>query len=205
MKRLFDFTLSLIGILGFSPMIILVAFFIKIEDFGPVFYMAKRVGLFGVTFTMYKFRTMIVNAEKFGPSSTSSDDKRITKTGRILRRLKLDEIPQLFNVLLGDMSIVGPRPEIKKFTDMFTEEEKAILSVKPGITDWASIWNSSEGEILDGTADPDKAYLEIIRPEKIRLQLLYVKKNNFFIDLKIIFLTIQKLIFKNILFITKCF
>lgn len=197
MKRLLDFSLSLIGLILFSPIILIITLFITFEDFGPILYKACRIGLDGKLFTMYKFRTMIVNAEKLGPSSTSSDDSRITKTGKNLRRFKLDEIPQLFNVLIGNMSIVGPRPEIKRFTDMFNDEEKAILSVKPGITDWASIWNSNEGEILEGAADPDKAYLELIRPEKIRLQLLYVKNNNFFIDLKIIFLTIRKLIFRK--------
>jgi len=197
MKRLMDIAISFVGLILLFPLILVIALFIKLEDYGSVFYQANRVGLYGEIFTMYKFRTMVVNAEKLGPSSTSSDDRRITKTGKKLRRFKLDEIPQLFNVILGNMSIVGPRPEIQKFTDMFNEEEKAILSVKPGITDWASIWNSNEGEILQGAADPDKAYLEMIRPEKIRLQLLYVKNNNFFIDLKIIFLTIRKLIFRN--------
>jgi len=197
MKRLMDIAISFVGLILLFPLILVIALFIKLEDYGSVFYQANRVGLYGEIFTMYKFRTMVVNAEKLGPSSTSSDDRRITKTGKKLRRFKLDEIPQLFNVILGNMSIVGPRPEIQKFTDMFNEEEKAILSVKPGITDWASIWNSNEGEILVGATDPDKAYFELIRPEKIRLQLLYVKNNNFFIDLKIIFLTIRKLIFRN--------
>jgi len=197
MKRIFDLFIGLIGLLLFSPVILVTSIVIKLEDKGKILYRANRIGLFGESFIMFKFRTMVENAEDLGPSSASSDDKRITKTGRILRKYKIDEILQLFNVILGDMSIVGPRPEIKKFTDMFNEEEKAILSVKPGITDWASIWNSNEGEILQGAADPDKAYLEMIRPEKIRLQLLYVKNNNFFIDLKIIFLTILKLIFKT--------
>jgi lipopolysaccharide/colanic/teichoic acid biosynthesis glycosyltransferase len=195
MKRVLDIILSLSGLILFSPIIIMVVLFIKFEDSGPVFYRAKRVGLSGNLFTMFKFRTMVVDAEKSGPSSTSSDDIRITKTGRFLRKFKIDEIPQLLNVLFGNMSIVGPRPEIKVFTDLFTEEEKAILSVKPGITDWASIWNSDEGMILKGAADPDKTYLEVIRPEKIRLQLHYVKNHNFLIDLEIIFLTIRKILF----------
>jgi lipopolysaccharide/colanic/teichoic acid biosynthesis glycosyltransferase len=140
---------------------------------------------------------MVVDAESIGPTSTSADDRRITQTGRYLRKFKIDEIPQLLNVLLGNMSVVGPRPEIRRFTDMFTQEEKAILSVKPGITDWASIWNSNEGQILAGAEDPDRVYMELIRPEKIRMQLLYVKNCNFFIDLKIIFLTMRKIIFGN--------
>jgi len=194
-KRVFDIFFSFFGLVVLSPIIIASAIAIKLEDEGPILYKAPRVGLSGISFIMYKFRTMVMNAENIGPSSTSSNDIRITKTGRFLRKVKIDEIPQLLNVLTGNMSIVGPRPEIKRFTDLFTEEEKAILNVKPGITDWASIWNSNEGLILQGAADPDKAYMELIRPEKIRLQLLYIKNHNFFIDLKIIFLTIRKIVF----------
>lgn len=197
MKRLFDIFISLSGLLILSPIFLIFALAILIEDGGPVFYKPKRVGRFGYLFTMYKFRTMIVNAEFVGPASTSSDDNRITKTGKFLRNHKIDELPQLINVLFGDMSVVGPRPEIKKFTDMFSSNEQKILSVKPGITDWASIWNSDEGQILNGSLDPDKTYLELIRPDKIRLQLEYVENHNFFIDLKIIFLTIRKVAFKK--------
>jgi len=133
---------------------------------------------------------MVVNAEKMGASSTTSSDPRITPVGKFIRKYKFDEIPQLFNVLKGDMSFVGPRPEIKYFTNMYTDEEKAILTVKPGITDWASIWNSDEEKILEGSEDPDKAYMELIRPEKIRFQLKYVRQKSFFTDLKIILLTL---------------
>lgn len=195
MKRLFDIIFSFIGLTLLSPLIIVIAAAVKLEDGGTVFYLAERIGLSGVAFKMYKFRTMVADADKSGPSSTSNSDSRITRTGRFLRKYKLDEIPQLINVLTGQMSFVGPRPEIKKFTDLFTEDERKILSVKPGITDWASIWNSDEGQLLEGAADPDKAYFELIRPEKIRLQLLYVKNNNFFIDLKIIFLTVKRILF----------
>ena len=195
MKRLLDILLSISGLLLLSPVILAVSLAIRLEDKGPVLYRAKRVGLFGEPFIMYKFRTMVINAENIGPSSTSSDDGRITNTGRFLRRLKIDEIPQLLNVLIGNMSIVGPRPEIKRFTDMFTGDEKTILTVKPGITDWASIWNSNEGKMLEGADDPDMMYMKLIRPEKIRLQLKYVKNHNFFIDLQIIFFTIRKIIF----------
>jgi len=197
MKRIFDLIVSIIGLLLLSPIIIAVAVIIKLEDRGPILFRANRVGLNGSQFIMYKFRTMIVGAERIGPTSTSSDDARITTTGKFLRKYKLDEIPQLVNVLKGDMSIVGPRPEVKKFTDIYTDYEKKILLVKPGITDWASIWNSNEGKILEGAEDADKAYMELIRPEKIRLQLEYVNKHNFLIDLKIIFLTIRKIIFNK--------
>jgi len=197
MKRTFDVVFSFLGLVILSPILLIVSIIIRKEDRGPVIYKSKRTGLSGRTFTMFKFRTMIVDADKAGPGSTSDSDIRITRIGRILRKYKIDEIPQLFNVLTGQMSFVGPRPEIKKFTDLYTDEEKLILSVKPGITDWASIWNSDEGKILDGSLDPDKAYLELIRPEKIRLQLKYVKNHNFFIDLKIIFLTLKKIIIKR--------
>ncbi len=133
---------------------------------------------------------MVVNADKIGGSSTADNDPRITRIGRKLRKYKLDELPQLFNVLLGEMSLVGPRPEVKFFTDMFTEEEKAVLSVRPGITDWASLWNPDEGSILAGAEDPDKAYLELIRPTKLKLQLKYANKRSLITDLKIMFLTL---------------
>jgi lipopolysaccharide/colanic/teichoic acid biosynthesis glycosyltransferase len=167
-----------------------------LTDGGNVLYKAPRTGLNGKPFYMFKFRTMVMNADKIGASSTTLSDPRITKIGKFLRKYKLDELPQLINVLLGDMSIVGPRPDVKTFTDLFTNEEKEILSVKPGITDWASIWNSDEGKILEGSDDPDKTYMEIIWPQKKLLQLKYVKNNNLWIDLKIILLTIRAIFIK---------
>ena len=137
---------------------------------------------------------MVVNAEKLGGPSTADDDPRITKVGKFVRKFKLDELPQLLNVLKGEMSFVGPRPEVQMYVDMFTEEEKAILSVRPGITDWASIWNPDEGAILAGSPDPEKTYMETIRPEKIRLQLKYVRERSFWNDLKIIAQTIIAII-----------
>ena len=133
---------------------------------------------------------MVLNAEKLGGPSTADDDPRITRVGKFIRKFKLDELPQLINVLKGEMSIVGPRPEVQMYVDMFTGEEKAILSVRPGITDWASIWNPDEGAILAGSADPEKTYMEKIRPEKIRLQLKYVRERSFWNDLRIIAQTI---------------
>ena len=133
---------------------------------------------------------MVLNAEKLGGPSTADDDPRITRVGKFVRKFKLDELPQLINVLKGEMSIVGPRPEVQMYVDMFTEEEKAILSVRPGITDWASIWNPDEGAILAGSPDPEKTYMEKIRPEKIRLQLKYVRERSFWNDLRIIAQTI---------------
>ncbi len=196
MKRLFDLIFSLLGLLLLSPFFVVISLIIRLYDNGAVFYKAPRIGRNGKTFKMLKFRSMVLNADKIGPSSTTSSDPRITPIGRFLRKTKLDELPQLINVLKGEMSIVGPRPEVKYFTDMFTEEEKAILSVKPGITDYASIWNSDEGKILEGAEDPDKAYMELIRPEKIRLQLKYVYERSTWVDFKIIFLTLAAIIKK---------
>lgn len=190
MKRIFDICFSLFVLSAVSPFFLLIALIIKLNDFGPVFYKAQRVGLNGKVFRMFKFRTMVVNADKIGASSTTHSDSRITGIGRFLRRTKLDELPQFINVFTGNMSIVGPRPDIKTFTDLFTEEEKTILGIKPGITDWASVWNSDEGKILEGAEDPDKVYMELIWPEKKRLQLKYVRERSFLTDIKIIWLTL---------------
>jgi len=194
MKRLFDFLTSLVGLILFSPLLLIVAFFIKMEDRGPVFYRGRRVGRNGRPFRIFKFRTMVLNADKIGGPSTADDDPRITRTGKFIRKFKLDELPQLINVLIGDMSLVGPRPEVQHYVDMYTEEEKVILSVRPGITDWASIWNPDEGAILAGSPDPEKAYMEKIRPNKLKLQLKYVHEHTFFVDLRILFETIWTVI-----------
>jgi len=190
LKRIFDITFSGTALVLLSPLFFIVAWLIKKEDNGPVFYKGERIGLGGRPFRMYKFRTMVVNADKSGASSTAKDDPRITKIGSFLRKYKLDELPQLINVFRGEMSIVGPRPEVKKFTDLFSQEEKRILSVRPGITDWACIWNSDEGELLAGADDPDKVYMEKIRPTKIRLQLKYVRQHGLVTDLRIIYYTL---------------
>lgn len=196
-KRLFDIFFSLLGLIILSPFLITIAIIIKITSPGPIFYRGVRTGFHDKPFKIFKFRSMIVDAEKTGVSSTSKEDDRITKIGKFMRRFKIDELPQLLNVLHGEMSIVGPRPEVKKFTDMYTGEEKILLNIKPGITDYASIWNSDEGEILKDSKDPDKDYLEKIRPEKIRLQLKYAKEVSLWTDIKIIYLTIRKLILKR--------
>jgi lipopolysaccharide/colanic/teichoic acid biosynthesis glycosyltransferase len=175
----------------------MIAWRIKREDHGPIFYRGERVGLHGRPFRIFKFRTMVVDAERLGASSTSDDDPRITRTGRFLRKYKLDELPQLINVLIGDMSLVGPRPEVEKFTNLYTDDEKVILTIKPGITDWASIWNPDEGVLLAGSKDPDKDYLEKIRPEKIRLQLKYVREQSLLADIKILFMTLKTILMKE--------
>jgi len=140
---------------------------------------------------------MVVEAEKIGGPSTADDDPRITAIGHKLRRLKLDELPQLFNVLKGDMSLVGPRPEVRHYTDMFSKEEKAILNVRPGITDWASLWNPDEGKMLAGSPDPEKTYMEKIRPTKLRLQLKYVREKSLRNDIVIILQTLKTMVSKK--------
>lgn len=197
LKRIFDIIASSIALILLSPLFLYFAIRIKRYDHGPVFYRGERVGLHGQIFHIYKFRSMIVNAEKTGVSSTSKEDSRITPVGHLLRKTKADELPQLINVFTGNMSIVGPRPEVKKFTDMYAGEEKKLLDIRPGITDYASIWNSDEGEILKDSKDPDGDYARLIRPEKIRLQLKYYREMSFFTDVKIIFLTARKIIFKK--------
>ncbi len=196
LKRLFDIVLSSIGLVVFLPLTATIMTLIKKEDGGSVFYRGKRVGFHGKPFRIYKFRTMVVNAEKLGGPSTSNNDPRITKIGQLLRKYKLDELPQFINVLKGEMSFVGPRPEVQHYVEMFTEEEKDILNVRPGITDWASLWNPDEGAILAGSLDPEKAYMEKIRPQKIKLQLKYVREQSFWSDLKIIFLTLKTIMIR---------
>jgi lipopolysaccharide/colanic/teichoic acid biosynthesis glycosyltransferase len=190
MKRVFDIFSAFFGLLILSPVMLAAALLIKVDDHGPVFYRGTRIGMDGKPFRMYKFRTMVVDADRIGGPSTSDDDPRITKIGRFLRKLKLDELPQLINVLTGEMSIVGPRPEVPMYVDMFTEEEKAILTVRPGITDYASIWNPDEGALLKRSEDPEKEDRENIRPKKIALQLKYVRERSFLTDVKIIVQTI---------------
>lgn len=193
MKSIFDFLVATIMVVLFSPVFAAVAVLIKIEDGGPVFYRGARVGKDGGMFRMFKFRTMVVNAEQVGGSSTSDDDPRITRIGRFLRKFKIDELPQLVNILLGEMSFVGPRPQVASDVALYTEEEREILSVLPGITDYASIEFHNEGEILEGHPDPDRGYVELIRPEKIRLQLHYVRTRSFLVDMKILAATASTL------------
>ena len=193
-KRLFDIILASMALLVASPLLIAISAAIKLCSSGPVFYRGIRVGKNGNTFRMFKFRTMVTNADRIGGPSTADDDSRITNVGKFLRKHKLDEIPQFINVLLGDMSIVGPRPEVPAYVGLFTDEEKKILTVRPGISDFASIWNCDEGSVLKGSLDPEKTYLEQIRPEKIRLQLKYVKEQSFLTDIRIIFLTLKAIV-----------
>jgi lipopolysaccharide/colanic/teichoic acid biosynthesis glycosyltransferase len=197
LKRSFDFVVALAALLVVSPILLILALIIKLGSAGPVFYRGARIGRNGVAFRIFKFRTMVIDAEKLGGSATAEDDPRITPIGRYIRRHKLDEFPQFLNVLVGDMSLVGPRPEVQKYVDMYTEEEKAILDPRPGITDWASIWNSNEAAVLEGSADPEKTYEELIRPTKLALQLFYVRNQSLSADVKILFHTFCKLLFED--------
>ena len=193
MKRLFDIVASLIGLVLFSPLLIAVAIWVKLDSPGPVFYRGRRGGIGNKPFGIYKFRSMVMNADKIGGSSTSGEDPRVTKSGRFIRKDKIDELSQLLNVLVGDMSIVGPRPEVLSYTSKYEGELLEILSVRPGITDWASIWNADEGGVLAGAKDPDRAYEILIQPTKLQLQLRYVRERTFWSDIKIIFYTARRI------------
>jgi lipopolysaccharide/colanic/teichoic acid biosynthesis glycosyltransferase len=191
LKRLFDIIFSLTGIIISSPFSIAVSLMIKLDSRGPVFYRAPRAGKFGKPFKIYKFRTMVVNADKLGGPSTSADDPRLTKFGKFLRTHNLDELPQLINILKGEMSFVGPRPEIPSEIDTYSPEtKKVILSVKPGMTDLATLANLHEEEILKGSSNPHQTYREKIKPEKIRLGVEYVRKQSFWLDIKILIKTL---------------
>ncbi|NBT48289.1 MAG: sugar transferase [Actinobacteria bacterium] len=190
MKRIFDLFTSAIGLLVAAPLLIPICFFIWLQDRHSPFYIAERVGKGRRTFRMVKIRSMIVKADQAGVDSTAGDDKRITPLGRLVRKLKLDELSQLWNVLKGDMSVVGPRPNVPREVALYTAEENRLLEIRPGITDLSSIVFADEGDILQGAEDPDLRYHQIIRPWKSRLGLLYVRKAEFFLDLELIFLTV---------------
>jgi lipopolysaccharide/colanic/teichoic acid biosynthesis glycosyltransferase len=189
-KRILDLIISFFGIIFSSPLILFAAVAIFMQDRKSPFYFAPRVGKNGNEFTMFKIRTMVVDADKSGIDSTSGDDLRVTKLGRIIRKIKIDELTQLLNVLKGEMSLVGPRPNVKRDTDIYTNTEKKLLSVKPGITDFASIVFADEGEILSGKENPDIAYNQLIRPGKSELGLFYINNTNIKIDVAIITTTI---------------
>lgn len=188
-KRFLDIVVSLLGILITSPILLVVGILIKLTSKGPVLYRQERIGRNGVTFRILKFRTMVVNADAKGLKITVGGDKRITGVGKVLRKTKLDELPQLFNVLFGQMSLVGPRPEVAEYVELYTEEQRTVLSVRPGITDYASVCFRNENEILAQAEDPQKEYIEHIMPLKLRYNQKYIQEMGIFTDLKIIFLT----------------
>lgn len=189
-KRIFDLFFSILGLILFSPLLLIVSIFIKIDSKGSVFFRQLRVGLGGKQFITYKFRTMFQDAEKKGVRLTSAKDSRITTMGKILRRYKIDELPQLINVLKGEMSFVGPRPELPEYVDLFREDYKMILMVKPGITDLASIKFLDESELMKDADSAEQVYINEILPQKIELYKRYVEKRSLSFDLYLIILTL---------------
>lgn len=192
--RLLDIVLSLLGLLFLLPIFVILAVWIKFDSQGSIFFRQIRVGKDGRDFRIYKFRTMIVNAEKMGIITIGERDPRITNSGYFLRKYKLDELPQLINVLKGEMSFVGPRPEVRKYVEMYNQEQLKILTVKPGITDYASIEYINEDEILGKSLNPEKTYIEEIMPQKIKYNMKYINNKTVIEYFKIIFLTIIKII-----------
>ena len=193
LKRIFDITLSLFGLIILLPFMLIIAILIKIDSKGPVFFKQIRVTKNGKEFKIFKYRTMRVGSDKYS-QITVGKDGRITKIGSFLRKYKLDEIPQLINVLIGDMSLVGPRPEVPKYVALYTDEQKEILKVRAGITDYASIEFSDENDLLASEEESEKAYIEKIMPKKIELNKKYLSEISILTDIKIILLTIKKIL-----------
>lgn len=189
MKRVFDIVASGVGLLLLSPLFLLVAVWIKLDSPGPVFYRQVRVGRYNRDFRIFKFRSMRVGSDKGSLVTIGGRDPRVTRSGYFIRKFKIDELPQLINVFIGDMSLVGPRPEVRHYVDYWTKEQLHVLDVRPGITDPASIKFRNENELLEKAEDPEKYYIEVIMQEKLRLYLEYVEKHGFWYDIKLIFKT----------------
>ena len=189
MKRLFDIVASGLGLIVLSPLFLVLAIWIKLDSKGPVFYRQVRVGYKNKDFRIFKFRSMRVGADKGSLVTIGGHDPRVTRSGYFIRKFKFDELPQLINVFLGDMSLVGPRPEVRHYVDYWTPKQMHVLDVRPGITDPASIKFRNENELMEKAEDPEKYYIEVIMQEKIKLYLEYVEKHNFFYDLGLIFKT----------------
>ena len=194
MKRFFDILFSAWGLLMLAPMFLILCLIIKAEGKGDCFYVQERIGKDGKPFGLYKFRTMRTGAESEGLLTVGEHDTRITRIGYFLRKYKIDELPQLLNVLKGDMSLVGPRPEVRKYVELYTEAQRKVLSVRPGITDYASIEYVNENELLSQAEDPDRVYIEKIMPDKIKLNMKYLENYTLKEYFKIIFLTFKSLI-----------
>ena len=193
-KRLFDITASIIGIIILSPILLLISLFIVFESGFPILYKQKRVGKDNKDFFLLKFRSMNNGADKKGLLTIGEKDSRITRVGYYLRKYKLDELPQLLNVLTGNMSIVGPRPEVRKYVDLYSDDQKKVLSVKPGITDYASMEYTNENEILAKSTEPEQLYIQEVMPKKLFLNQKYIQEMGLITDIKIIFKTISKII-----------
>lgn len=192
-KRLFDIISSGIGLLCLAPVFVVMAIWIKLDSRGPVFYRQTRVGRYGHDFRIFKFRSMRVGSDKGRQITVGERDPRITRFGYFIRRYKIDELPQLINVFLGDMSIVGPRPEVRKYVDLYSEEQRKVFQVRPGITDLASIKYRNENELLSQVDDPDTYYIDVIMPDKLTINLEYIRHQSFMGDIKIIFNTLFKI------------
>lgn len=196
MKRVFDLIASGLGLLCLSPLFAVIALWIKCDSKGPVFYRQVRVGQSNRDFRLFKFRSMRPDSDKLGLITVGGRDPRVTRSGYYIRKYKLDEFPQLINVFLGDMSLVGPRPEVRKYVDMYTPEQLHVLDVRPGITSLASIRYRNENDILAEADDPDKAYIEQVMPDKLAIDLQYVSRANLWTDIKLIFSTFKEIIVK---------
>ena len=194
MKRIFDIICSLFGLLVLMPVLVVISLWVAFSSKGGVFYLQKRVGIYGNDFSLFKFRTMQTGSDKKGLLTVGMNDSRITPIGLILRKYKLDELPQLINVLIGDMSLVGPRPEVRKYVLMYNNEQKKVLSVRPGITDFASIEYFDENRILGESENPEETYINVIMPHKLKLNLKYIASQGVLTDLKIIVKTLKKIV-----------
>lgn len=194
MIRILDLLFSFLGLILLSPFSLLIALFIKISSSGAVLYKQSRIGLNGVEFSVYKFRTMRMNSDKLGLITVGGHDPRVTPIGYYLRKFKLDELPQLINVLFGDMSLVGPRPEVKKYVDLYNHEQSKVLSIRPGITDWASIHYRDENVILGQSSDPEKDYIEKVMPDKLKYNFIYIENYGPVEYFKIIFSTLWHIV-----------
>ncbi|MBR1774779.1 MAG: sugar transferase [Bacteroidales bacterium] len=189
MKRVFDIVFSFFGLLILSPVFVILSFAVGLTSKGGVFYKQKRVGRYNKDFTLYKFRSMRVGADKGSLITIGGRDSRITKVGYFIRKFKLDELPQFFNVLIGDMSFVGPRPEVRYYVDMYSKEQMQVLNVRPGITDPASIAYRNENELLERQDNPKQYYIDVVMPDKLRINLEYINSRTFFSDINVIFQT----------------
>lgn len=194
MKRLFDIVMSAFGLLMLSPILLFTAIWIKLDSEGPVFYRQVRVGRGNKDFRIFKFRSMHVDADKKGLITVGGRDPRVTRSGYYIRKFKLDELPQLINVLIGDMSFVGPRPEVRKYVDLYTPEQMHVLDIRPGITDAASIKYRNENELLAAVDDPDRYYIEVVMQDKLRINLEYVQHHSFLGDIALIFQTFRAIV-----------
>lgn len=194
MKRLFDIIASGLGLIALSPLFAVLAIWIKVDSKGPVFYRQVRVGKDNKNFRLFKFRSMRPDSDKLGLITIGGRDPRVTRSGYYIRKYKLDEFPQLINVFKGDMSLVGPRPEVRKYVDLYTPEQMRVLSVRPGITSLASIRYRNENEILAASDDPNKCYIEQVMPDKLSIDLEYVPKANLLTDIKLILSTFKEII-----------